>query len=75
MLQKHLSAETGSRGNGIAAGKGGLAYLTTGKGAREAQLSCEQCVKPPLPPQLTLYGQTGRWTVSNPPFSSNRASS
>lgn len=43
MLQKHSSAGTGSRGNGIAAGKkggvgggGGLAYQTAGEGARSA---------------------------------------
>lgn len=45
MLQKHLSAGTGSRGNGIAAGKGEPAYLTTCEGARK-----EWCrLKPSLP--------------------------
>jgi len=36
MLQKHSSARIGSWGNGIAAGKRRLAYLTTAKGGKRA---------------------------------------
>lgn len=66
MLQKHSSARTGSRGNGIAAGKSRLAYLMTGDWAGEAQESSERSLKPSLLQLLgTSYQKIRRWTISD----------